>query len=70
MPFEIFYCDMLVSTIPAMQYWLAKQSLKQIKLYFIALNTKQLIKEAKKCTQLSRYFAGMENLTFREKHVG
>ena len=62
---------MLVSNIPAMQYWLAKQSLnKQIKLYFIALYTKQLIKEAKKCTQLSRYFAGMENLTFREKHVG
>ena len=47
MPFEIFYCDMLVSTIPAMQYWLAKQSLKQIKLYFIALYTKQLIKEAR-----------------------
>ena len=46
------------------------RSLDQINLHFLALHTRWLIKKAKKCEKLSRFFVGMENFTFREMHVG
>ena len=45
-------------------------SLDQINLHFLALHTRWLIKKAKKCEKLSRFFVGMENFTFREMHAG
>ena len=46
------------------------RSLDRINLHFLALHTRWLIKKAKKCEKLSRFFVGMENFTFREMHVG
>ena len=48
----------------------SSRSLEQINLHFLALHTRWLIKKTKKCEKLSRLFVGMENFTFREKHVG
>ena len=47
----------------------SRRSLDQINLHFLALHTRWLIKKAKKCEKLSKFFVGMENFTFREMHV-
>ena len=48
----------------------SRRSLDRINLLFLALHIRWLIKKAKKCEKLSRFFVGIENFTFREMHVG
>ena len=48
----------------------SRRSLDQVNLHFLALYTRWLIKKAKKCEELSRFFVGMENFTLTEMRVG
>ena len=47
----------------------SRRSPDYMNLHFLVL-TRWLIKKTEKYEKLSRYFAGMENFTFREMHVG
>ena len=48
----------------------SRRSFDQITLHFIARYTRWLIKKARKCEKLSKFFVGMENFTFKEMDVG
>ena len=69
MPFKICDCRLSVRLHLSRNSG-SRRSLDRINLHFLALYTRLLIKEAKKCEKLSRFFVGMENYTWREMHVG